>query len=175
MCTDASDHQLGAVIVQDDKPFAFCGGKLNSAQKNCATGEQELPSMVETVKEFRTLLWAQNLIVHTDHKNVICGNSSTDRITQWRSLLEEHSPAFLHVKGKDDIVADALSRLDKHSMPRDGDVETQGNSWHLHECLEAGPIPLCPGSNQCNKHGSVLCKEEGHGNGTIPHGPPGYR
>ena len=49
------------------------------------------------------------------------------QITHWRLPLEECGPTFSHVKGKDNVVADALSRLDKHSMLRDGDVEVQGN------------------------------------------------
>ena len=120
--TDASDYQLGAVIMQDDKPLAFYSRKLNSAQKNYTTGEQELLSIVETVKEFRTMLWGNELIIHTDHKNIIYGNLSNDRITRWRLILEEYSPTFLHIKGQDNIVADALSRLDKHMTPRDGDI-----------------------------------------------------
>jgi hypothetical protein len=31
--TDASDHQLGPVIMQDKKPIAFYSRKLNTAQK----------------------------------------------------------------------------------------------------------------------------------------------
>ena len=124
--TDASDYQLGAVIMQDDKPLAFYSRKLNAAQKNYTTGEQELLSIVETVKEFRTLLWGQELIVHTDHKNIIYGNLSNDRITRWRLLLEEYSPTFVHVRGVDNVVADALSRLDKDITPRDGDMDSQG-------------------------------------------------
>jgi hypothetical protein len=33
LCTDASDHQLGAVIMQDKKSIAFYLRKLNTAQK----------------------------------------------------------------------------------------------------------------------------------------------
>ena len=115
--TDASNTQLGAVIMQEDKPLAFYSRKLNSAQKNYTTGEQELLSIVETLKEFRSLLWGQDLIVHTDHMNIVYGNLSNDRITRWRLLLEEYAPKFVHVKGKDNVVADALSRLDKASEP----------------------------------------------------------
>ena len=86
---------------------------MNNAQRNYTTGEQELLSIVETLKEFRTLLWGQQIIVHTDHKNIIYGNLSNDRITRWRLLLEEYSPTFVHIKGTDNIVADALSRLER--------------------------------------------------------------
>ena len=37
---------------------------------------------------------------------------STDRIIQWRLLIEEFGPIILHSKGEKNIIADALSRLD---------------------------------------------------------------
>ena len=110
--TDASDYQLGAVIMQEGKPLAFYSRKLNAAQKRYTTGEQELLSIVETLKEFRTILLGQKLVVHTDHKNIIYGNLTNDRIARWRLLLEEFGPEYVHVAGKDNIVADALSRMD---------------------------------------------------------------
>ena len=42
--TGASDYQLGAVIMQDNKPLALCSFKLNNAQKNYTNGEQKLNS-----------------------------------------------------------------------------------------------------------------------------------
>jgi hypothetical protein len=51
--------------------------------------------------------------VHTDHLNILYGKLSNDRITRWRLLLEEYGPKYVHITGKNNIVADALSRLEK--------------------------------------------------------------
>ena len=50
--TDASDVQLGSVITQSGRPVAFYSRKLNPAQTRYTTGEQELLSIVETLKAF---------------------------------------------------------------------------------------------------------------------------
>jgi hypothetical protein len=53
--TDASDHQLGAVIMQDKKPIAVYLQKLNTAQKRYTTTERyrELLSAIEIWKSAR--------------------------------------------------------------------------------------------------------------------------
>jgi RNase H-like domain found in reverse transcriptase/Integrase zinc binding domain len=110
--TDASKYQLGHVIMQDDKPLAFYSNKLNPAQKRYTTREQELLSVVETFTEFWTLLYGQRVIVHSDHKNIPYGNLVNNHIARWRLLLEEYSPEIWHIKGKDNVIADTLSRKD---------------------------------------------------------------
>ena len=69
--TDASTRQLGAVITQDGKPLAFFSRKLNSAQQKYSVTELELLSIVECLKEFKGMLWGQQLRVFTDHKNLV--------------------------------------------------------------------------------------------------------
>ena len=66
--TDASDKQLGGVITQKGRPLAFYSRKLRGAQLNYTVTENELLSVVETLKEFRCILYCQRITVYTNHK-----------------------------------------------------------------------------------------------------------
>ena len=111
--TDASDFQLGAVISQNNKPIAFFSRKLNTAQKNYTTTEKELLSIVECLKQFRNILFGYEIIVWSDHKNLVHAAtvSESQRVMRWRLLLEEFGPDIRHIAGVENIVADAISRL----------------------------------------------------------------
>jgi len=68
--------------------------------------------MVETLKEHRNTLLGQQIEVFTDHKNPVCKHFNTERVMRWRLLLEEFGPKLTCVKGVNNVVADALSRLE---------------------------------------------------------------
>ena len=76
--------------------------------------EIELLAIVETLKEFKGMLWGQRLKVFTDHKNLIqeALGLTSDRLYRWRLLLDEFGPKIVHIKGIQNTVADAISRLD---------------------------------------------------------------
>ena len=78
--TDASKLQLGSIISQEGRPIAFYSRKLNPAQTRYTTTERELLSIVETFKEFRNILLGQQIIVHTDHQNLIYNNLTSERV-----------------------------------------------------------------------------------------------
>ena len=89
--TDASTRQLGAVIMQYDKPLAFFSRKLNEAQQKYSVTELELLSIVECLKEFRGMLWGQKIEIYTDHKNLVRDSLdfTCDRVHCRRLILEE--------------------------------------------------------------------------------------
>ena len=118
--TDASGTQLGAVISQKGSPIAFYSRKLNPTQTQYTTMERELLAIVETLKEFRNILLGQQIHVYTDHKNLTYRAFNTYSIIHWHLIIEEFSPKLVYVKGQNNIIADALSRLDMEP-PRKAD------------------------------------------------------
>eukprot|EP00804_Cyclotella_cryptica_P014763 CCRYP_017399-RA/>CCRYP_017399-RA protein AED:0.22 eAED:0.28 QI:0/0/0/0.5/1/1/2/0/282 len=117
--TDASSKQLGSVITQDNRPLALFSRKLLTAQQKYSATKLEVLAIVETLKEFKGMLWGQRLKVNTDHKNLIQDalGLTSDCVYWWRLLLEEFGPEIVYVKGTHNTVADAISRLDIGPMP----------------------------------------------------------
>ena len=70
--TNVSAFQVGAVISHKGKNIAFYYIKLTDPQKRYTVTERELLSILETLKEFRTILLGQKLRIYTDHKNLTC-------------------------------------------------------------------------------------------------------
>ena len=69
--TDASSTQLGAVITQENRPIAFFSRKLSITQQKYSVTKIELLAIVETLREFKGMLWGQLIKIYTDHKNLI--------------------------------------------------------------------------------------------------------
>ncbi len=106
--TDASSKQLGAVITQDNRPIRFFSWKLSDTQRKYSVAKIELPAIVETLKEFEGMLWGQNKKVFTDHANLMRDalGLTSDRVYQWRLLLEEYGPEIVYIKGIHNTMAD---------------------------------------------------------------------
>jgi hypothetical protein len=66
--TDPSSTQLGAVVTQDNRPIALFSRKLSKIQQKYSVTEIELLAIVKTLKEFKGMLWGQDIKVYTDHK-----------------------------------------------------------------------------------------------------------
>ena len=89
--------------------------------------EIELLAIVETLKEFKGMLWGQKLMVFTDHKKLIQDalGLTSDSVYWWMLLIEEDGPKIVHINGIDNNVANAISRLDF------GPVQDENANWMM--------------------------------------------
>jgi hypothetical protein len=73
--------------------------------------KQELLVIVETLQEFKGMLWGRKLTVYTDHKNLMQDalGLTSDWVYHWRLLLKEYGPTIMYIKGIHNTVADAIS------------------------------------------------------------------
>eukprot|EP00804_Cyclotella_cryptica_P027540 CCRYP_007486-RA/>CCRYP_007486-RA protein AED:0.48 eAED:0.05 QI:0/0/0/1/1/1/2/0/240 len=69
--TNASSKQVGSVITQGNRPLGFFSQKLSTTQQKYRVTKLERLAIVETLKEFKGMLWGQRLKIYTDHKNLI--------------------------------------------------------------------------------------------------------
>ena len=137
--TDASDYQLGGRLYQlhpdasgnmVPRDIAFYSRKLSGAQKNYSTIEKELLGIVETMKNFRDMIYGAQIHVYTDHKNLTYKLSqfSTQRVLRWRLLLEDYGATFYYKPGPENVVADALSRVPTKRLVRESKAKLHHGS-----------------------------------------------
>ncbi len=83
-------------------------------QQTFRVTEIELLAIVETLKEFKRVLWGQLIKVFIDHKN-LTGDTlglTSDRVYQWRLLLEEYALKIIYIEGIHSTVVDTVFQLE---------------------------------------------------------------
>lgn len=118
--TDASGTAIGSVLCNSDmKPVAYTSRPLNKAELNYPTIQKELLAIVWSVKYFRPYLFGRTFTIMTDHKPLIYLFGMKDpssRLLKFRLALEEYDFKITYVKGKENVLADALSRINVTSQ-----------------------------------------------------------
>jgi RNase H-like domain found in reverse transcriptase/Reverse transcriptase (RNA-dependent DNA polymerase)/Integrase zinc binding domain/Retroviral aspartyl protease len=118
LTTDASDIACGAVLSQTyhgkELPIAYASKSFSHGEKNKSTILKELTAIHWAILYFRPYLTGKKFRVWCDHRPLVFlfgMKDPTSKLTRIRLDLEEFEFDIHYIKGKENVVADALSRM----------------------------------------------------------------
>jgi len=120
--TDASSTGAGAVLTQEvegskkRKPVAYFSCTFSPAEANYDIYEKEFLAVIKAIENWRAhLTWTEKpFIIETDHKNLTYWKEPkklTGRTARWHEKLQDYNFKIVHIAGKSNGPADALSRM----------------------------------------------------------------
>ena len=125
--SDSSDNAVGAVLFQEftdssgtiiHQPITFASHKYSGAAVNWDTYKKEAYAIYYAVCQFGYYLTGKTFVVETDHRNLVWMETSlVPIIIRWRVLLQSYSFQIKHISGKENGVADWISRMHPQSTP----------------------------------------------------------
>ena len=128
--TDASDVACGAILLQREPgsnkltPLDHFAHQFNATQKKWNTTEQEAYAVVLALAHFKHYVFNTCFDIEVDHKNLVdvraLGYSTNAKVRRWAMELADYKFVLSHVPGKDNNIADWLSRM---STPRIAPME----------------------------------------------------
>ena len=120
LTVDASDVGAGAVLLQEDSegvdhPICYFSKKFNKHQRNYSTVEKETLALLLALQHFEVYLNPSPypILVYTDHNPLTFIHkmkNKNQRLLRWSLYLQEYDLVIKHIRGKDNVLADALSR-----------------------------------------------------------------
>ena len=112
--TDVCEDGIGAVLTQHGQPIAFLSKALGPAQKSTSIYEKEFLALIMAVEKWRTYLQLQEFVIKTDHKSLsYLSEQNLHSEMQRKAMTRLMGLKFriVYRQGKDNIVADSLSRV----------------------------------------------------------------
>lgn len=123
LTTDASNIAIGAVLSQlqdgKERPIAYLSRTLSKAEEKYSATAKELLAIYFSAKRFRPYLYGRPFTIYTDHEPLTKELKLTDatgRVTRQRLYLEQFDFKIVYKKGKQNVVADGLSRIPEINM-----------------------------------------------------------
>jgi hypothetical protein len=110
---DASGIGIGGVLLQEGKPMAYFSEKLSGPSLNYSTYDKELYALVHILETLKHYLWPKEFVIHSDHeclKHIRAQAKLNKHHVNWVEFIETFLYIIKHKKGKDNVIADVLSR-----------------------------------------------------------------
>ena len=113
---DASGNGIGVVLMQDERPIAFESRPIKGKFLRKAIYEKEMLAILHALKKWRPYLMGRHFKVKTDHdslKYFLEQRLSSEEQQKWVTKMLGYDFEIIYKKGKQNVVADALSRKDE--------------------------------------------------------------
>jgi len=113
---DASGNGIGVVLMQDEKPIAFESPPIKGKFLSKAIYEKEMLAILHALKKWQPYLMGRHFKVKTDHdslKYFLEQRLSSEEQQKWVTKMLGYDFEIIYKKGKQNVVADALSRKDE--------------------------------------------------------------
>jgi hypothetical protein len=110
--TNACKEGLGGVLMQNGHVIGYESRNIKEHERNYATHDLELSSIVHALRMWRHYLMEKILELRTDHislRYLFEQPILNSRQTIWMEFLSEYEFDIEHIKGKENKVVDALS------------------------------------------------------------------
>jgi hypothetical protein len=114
---DASNHAIGAVLVQPDEnfnehPVAYYSRCLTRAESNYCTTRRKLLSVLSALKHLHHHIMGTRIVVHTDHSSLKWLRSFKNpeqQMAHWFEVISQYDVELQHRPGCKSGNADSLS------------------------------------------------------------------
>jgi hypothetical protein len=150
---DASGIGIRGVLMQERRPITYFIEKLSGLTLNSSVYDKELYALVRSLETWQHYLFPKEFVIHSDHKSLkhLKGQLKLNRRnTKWCEFIESFPYIVKNKKGKDNVVADALSR--RHALLTQLDAKILGL-----ECIKE----LYPTDSYCTEPYSKCCDGRG--------------
>lgn len=110
---DASGEAIGAMLMQEGRPLAYFSQALKGQSLRLSIYEKKFLALVSAVQKWRHYLLGQTFVIKTDHQSLKCLLDQRVGIVmqqKWISKLMDYDFVVEYKQGKENLVADALSR-----------------------------------------------------------------
>ncbi|CAF0952553.1 unnamed protein product [Brachionus calyciflorus] len=134
LTTDACEYGYGAVLEQVvdgcNRQIAYFSRNYTAAQKNYSTTEKELLAVVMSIEYFHQYLYGKFFTVNTDHLPLTWIKKKKDthpRLERWLLRLSLYNLEIIYKPGKENVVADMLSRLPDENLEKSEKLDFHDN------------------------------------------------
>uniref|UniRef100_A0A914P206 Reverse transcriptase domain-containing protein n=1 Tax=Meloidogyne incognita TaxID=6306 RepID=A0A914P206_MELIC len=136
-------------LTRKEKPFVWgeeqqqafdeCSRTLSNAERKWPPVQVELGAIIYSLRQFKPFIFMSSVELHTDHKPLayLLRKSETHQhLARWLVELQNYNIKIVHISGKQNTLADALSRFSHEDLTPE-EVEK------IKELEDIAEFPVC--------------------------------